>query len=385
MRSAIRHTSLFLMTLTIVAGCGGTAGSGHPQEGDRSSDQKVFDRLTANVWCNKEEVKGVQLLAPTSKRYTFRRDGTYDYSHVSDYPEEQGAGNWNFQRTSQDSGLISLSSGELLSFALHGNRLQLADMTLSACEPNADEGKKHTIANLPRIELDSVASRLTATTWRKANDDFDLYRMPTSVEFIRDARYHAIFRNGQCSFSGTWSLRKGSNNNLIRAVPENSCDERGKTKPSTYWSGARFEDGALIFDGSLYVRPSDLSSKGREWKLLYNNLSMTLEFTTPIRSGVTNTFTIQLKNIGGEALVIKSLSVLEMPIAAKADYYTAKKGERLLRRIELSSMVLDPGKSQTWTTPLTFSAVGKDFVTFLIDYAGATQPYLGRVDLMLAL
>ena len=161
-----------------------------------SSKANLFDKLTANSWCNKSDISGESMLAPTAKNYTFSKNGTYKWSHFSDYPEGSGQGNWNFEANDTDSGIIFLSSGDAWGFVIKGDRISLTGERLGKCDPISGNGNSYTFDSLPKVNRSDLFNNLTSQKWKKTNE-LDLFRLPTDIEFQPNGKYVAIFNNGE--------------------------------------------------------------------------------------------------------------------------------------------------------------------------------------------
>jgi len=210
-----------------------------------SNRNDLFNKLTANTWCNKSDVRKSNMLADTYKNYFFNKNGTYKWTHFSDYLEGSGQGNWNFEVNSVNSGIIFLSSGDTFGFVVKYNRILLADEILEKCGAIEDNTKTYTASTLPEIDTSLTFKKLTESKWHITNR-YDLSTLPTEIEFLNDGRYIENFDNGKCSQSGLWSLNKDQ---LYRENPIKNCqpDSGHFTK-----SSVKFDSELLILNEETY-------------------------------------------------------------------------------------------------------------------------------------
>jgi hypothetical protein len=236
-RALLLWTALGLL-IVLLAYSRWQAGSG--PEVDLSRDA-LFAQLTATTWCSAipDAPRGA---TPARTHYTLRRDGTDEWGRYSDAPEDSGAGQWNFEKTTPGGGVLLLDSGDVLRFALlRDGTLRLAAQPLNACQPQPDVDAPLSAGALPVVHPTALYERLTAHPWRKASDDIP-YPTPTRVEFRRTGEYLAMFGDGNCSSLGFWSLR---GDELTLEQPDGDCDPRIEG-PTTF-------RGRVVARGTDYV------------------------------------------------------------------------------------------------------------------------------------
>ncbi|OGM24600.1 hypothetical protein A2962_01430 [Candidatus Woesebacteria bacterium RIFCSPLOWO2_01_FULL_39_61] len=343
----------------------------------------LFDKLTANTWCNKDDISGKSMLAPTAKNYAFTKNGTYKWSHFSDYPEGSGQGNWNFEASGSDSGVIFLSSGDAWGFVIKSDRISLAGERLGKCEAITDSGNTYTADNLPRVNTSDLFNKLTAKKWKKTND-LDLFRLPTEIEFLKDGKYVANFNNGECSQAGLWSLREGQTH---REEPVKDCDFRSKGENYSINSEVKLDGDLLVFESSLYAPTEYPSEQGLIWSdLRYSNkIVMKIKYKRPIKSGVSNVFDIELTNVSKENAVLKSLSISQTPYKRTNDGFTTDGEVKVLATENFQNIDLTSGQSRELTKNITFTGSGESELKINVNFEGKTQPYNGYESYVLKL
>lgn len=213
-------------------------------------NKEVFEMLTKNSWCNNPEGP-----MGTSYNYSFLADGSYSWTHFSDYLEGSGKGFWNFKLSSTSGGIIYLDSGEALSFNLLANKLTIASLELDICK-NQQVSPAMTVESLKVVHPSNYVIELASNSWYKT-DELDLHRLPSKITFNLDGSYFAEFRNGECSYYGTWSYRIGtpySGGSINRFVPEEDCDSRTDYKSTYHDYPSSVRNMVLDFEGSSYVK-----------------------------------------------------------------------------------------------------------------------------------
>lgn len=215
--------------------------------------EKIFENLTRATWCDDSSEARSALLAPSISTYEFNRSGRYHWARFSDYPEGEGSGRWNFKATGLAEGVIVLESGDVIHFVIDNkNILSLGFLTLKQCDAIKYNHTTYSAASISSVEPSPLFKQIVAHIWEKT-DSNDLFRLPSRIQLKDDGTYFADFRNGECSYKGTWSLMEG---NLVRQIPAgDNCDLRskGESPTSTHSYKPRFVDGKLIFEESAYV------------------------------------------------------------------------------------------------------------------------------------
>lgn len=344
--------------------------------------EDLFKQLTKNSWCNKSAENSKSLLAPTRKNYSFKGDGSYTWSHFSDYPEGGGSGNWNFQKTTEGGGIIFLDSGDVLRFTLNKDgSLSLEAMVLDACEPLSGSSD-YSSDKLPKVEVEPsvVFKQITANSWYKTND-FDLVRLPSKIELKSNGEYVAEFNNGECSYTGFWSLRS---NQIIRQVPAENCDFRTIGKPSFHSYKAKLDGDTIVFEGALYSANQNQKT-GTMWSdLRYSGVAeMKITYQRPIQSGVKNMLNVELKNVSSDNLTFKNFVISQEQYKRTNDSYNTVGSKSILARQNFTSLVLASGQVYSFPLDVTFSGSGEIGVIIEANFEGKTQPYRGSESYVL--
>lgn len=345
----------------------------------------LFTKLTHNTWCNKRETSGsTGGFAPTSRKYEFRDDGTYAWSHFSDYNEGGGKGNWYFQQTTVGGGIIFLDSGDVVRFSLNSDStLSFEKIKLDACDPLPVTGT-YTADTLPKIAPSAMFIQLTAHDWYKG-DDFDLYRLPTKVQLQANGEYTAEYNNGQCSYRGFWSWRYGS---IIRQIPSDNCDPRTQGETSYHSYTVTMESTSMVFEGAMYTAtPNTTAALTRSTFGYTDKVQMTLTYTRPLRAETKNTLTVELKNVSAsDNLTFSRFVITEQQYDQIKNGFSPKGAshtlvDKQLQRTFASGfepLVLTPGQSFSFPADITFTGSGDTGVKFDVPFEGHTQVYKGR-------
>ena len=337
--------------------------------------EDLFKQLTKNSWCNKSETAGFSGgLPPTSKNYTFNADGTFKWSHFSDYPEGGDSGNWNFQKTTEGGGIIFLDSSDVLRFTLNKDgSFSLEAMVLDACEPLSDSSG-YSSDKLPKVEPSALFKQITANSWYKTND-FDLFGLPLKIGLKSNGEYLAEFNNGECSYTGFWSLRSKQ---IIRQVPAENCDFRTIGKPSFHSYEVKLDEDTIVFEGALYSANQN-QKVGIIWSdLRYGGVAeMKITYQRPIQNGIKNTFNVELKNVSKDNLTFKNFVVSQEQYKRTNDSYNAAGAKSILANQKFTPLVLIPGQVYSFPLDVTFSGSGEIGVIIEANFEGKTQPYRG--------
>jgi hypothetical protein len=337
--------------------------------------EQLFDALTANTWCDKSAEYNKSLLPRTRRRYTFRKDGAYEWMHASDAIEGEGAGVWNMQQTTDNGGILLLDSGDMWRFTIpQDNLLALEALTLDACESLVYEGSQTSDA-LPEIASSPLVQRIAAHRWFKT-DDFDLFRLPTTIIFRANGEYVAEFRYGECDYTGYWSLR---DQKIIKEVPAEHCDSRNTGV--TYFSGGspvQFDGDTAVFAGAMYSKQEDMT-RGIIWSDLGSRgmLEMRITYRKPIQYGAKNTLHVALKNGGSTDLTLQTFRVTEQQYQWGTDSFSAIEGKErtTLVSADLSSVALGAGEAHTFSLDVTFVERGDVQVRFMVDFSDHKRTY----------
>jgi len=356
--------------------------------------EEMFQKLTANSWCNKEEMarNRREEFPPTRKNYTFKRDGTYEWSHFSDVPEGNGAGKWNFKKTTQGGGVIFLDSGDVLRFSLNtDNTLSLETietMVLDQCEPVENQSGAYSSSTLPPVKPSAFFDRIIATKWVKANE-FDLLTVPSQVQFFGDGQYTLWYRNGECAEQGFWSLRE--THIKRRNFTNNRCDFRDTENSQSYSYDypIRFSDELLIFENNPYMAEDGSLDTGIIWTDFsgYGGLILKIVYDRPLQSGTAARFNIEIRKPLDDppGLLLKSFSISQEQFEKTDSGFIAVDDEKILSSINLSSLPLNKGGVYTKTIEVAFEGEGEFGIIFKLDAENKYQPYNFREQYVLSL
>ena len=378
----------------------------------RTDDVDLFDRLTNQLWCSQtfeEEQQNRQLRDSDYSivRYSFHRDGTYDfsrnvhYSDVTTVPGESDRGIWNFHKTSNTGGIIYLTYGNLryyngdwvktnadvlhFSFDEDGS-LTIANNLLRACHEIEKKEQNKTVEELSEIKPSEGYAKLIRTKWKKANE-FNLYLMPTEIEFQENGNYTASYRHGECSLTDVFSLRK---NEIIRHIPQKDCDERplpsdNQSDGRFYPHPIRFEDDFLIFEDALYVPENFQLIGGMEYIGWQDDRSyLKIRFAHQIKNRETIPMTIELKNNKSDYGFITSFSLSEQSSKKNSTGNFSPNGEeKILSIIDFSSSPIEAGQTQTFAVNPVFSVKGMGTISFILTYETNNKSYESRETFLL--
>jgi hypothetical protein len=214
------------------------------------NSQSAEERLTAHGWGD-----------PGKTHIQFYSDGTYHLKVHTDVPfggcpvgvpNFERNGNWRLT-WSKDHGLVQWETGEALAVAFSEEELFLGLQGWLPSFPKIPgkqvEGNAKALGDL---SSNSLYQMIANTRWRKS-DPFNLFMYPTQIQFDDAGRYHAVYRDGECSSDGSWSLSSGGTK--LGLVPDpNACDQRGDGTASigSNEETPMLHEGMLVFYGSSY-------------------------------------------------------------------------------------------------------------------------------------
>ncbi|MEI8211825.1 MAG: hypothetical protein WCI02_06735 [Planctomycetota bacterium] len=228
-----------------------------PDNPDRltvEKSQSAEERLTAYGWGD-----------PEKTHIQFYSDGTYLLKVHTDVPFGGcPVGVPNFERNgiwrlkwSKDHGLVQWETGEALAVAFSEEELFLGLQGWLPSFPKIPakpvDGNAKALGDL---SSNSLYQMIANTRWRKS-DPFNLFMYPTQIHFDDAGRFHAVYRNGECSSDGSWSLTRGGTK--LGLVPDpNACDQRGNGTASigSNEETPAMHEGMLVFYGASYF-PED--------------------------------------------------------------------------------------------------------------------------------
>jgi hypothetical protein len=300
-------------------------------EGVPSVDAEVYRALTASSWFDRGQCESTDPLPPTCNRVRLAGNGTFTWTAVSDAPERNEAGMWNFRARDATSGLVCLDNGSVVDFALTpAGGLRWGPLGELAGEDRLEPGPGRDA--LPTISVAPLFVDLTAHAWAKT-DEMDLYRLPTTLTLRGDGTFDAELRNGECTASGTFSLIRertfrSDRFTLWSDTAPNTCDLRGGT-PFALPGGdtPRFiEDGLLHLADALY-RDARTSTERRivEFSAYGDQAGLTVHasWDGALRAGEATFWLVSLHNNGATTQAVSSLRIDLTPLTLTTDGFVA--------------------------------------------------------------
>ena len=198
-------------------------------------DDDMYAFLTSGVWGASSSGSGSSL--------ALRTTGEYRYIQASDYLKLDDRGEWNFQSTGPNTGLLCFSNGAVLSFERQGRQLRVlqdvwqpGSKSFWMSDEEDSDAPALSRGELPKVFASEAYTAATAHPWRKAND-FDTSSTASELLFRRDGTFEATYRDGNCKHGGRWGLYGEW---FISASEPNTCN-------------ARTGDDGFIPRGPLYL------------------------------------------------------------------------------------------------------------------------------------
>lgn len=319
------------------------------------TEDELFERLTRNAWVRIEPS-----LFTTVTSYAFQRSGRYFYCSFSDIPEGADAGSWNFEKTTPGGGALFLDGKSLIQFSLRADgRLRLINkwfepgefigLSFECQQPPADCGGC-TRPDLPAVDLPPLAETLANTQWLKASD-FDTYRKPTRLDFLAPGRYAAVFREGECSFTSSWSL---TDDFFLFENPDPDCDFRddGIPGPGPWYHGRHvlLEGDSLRFDDQeVYLRQGSDLTRGQLVLMVGHrngpngyNASLVGTYERPFRRGA-NAFHFQARPLQPIGFPYGELTFIRSSLRRTGNGFVAAGEPEVLAQVTLPAVLPENG------------------------------------------
>ncbi len=218
-------------------------------------------RLTDNGWRRLVD----QGSAPTAEtiEWRFFSNGAFTRAQTSDF-SERWSGLWLLTESSPSTGVLFLSFGSqdgprraVVSVRVAGGELRLAELayqaaTFGGAEPPAAGPEQKT----PSPETFVLWRALTASSWSSEGAPPAGYS--GVYVFGDDGDYTAGSIDGECRYSGTWSLFSLSDDRgeLRLSVPEHACDFRGPTEAFVRELPVELRDDKLRLYQTVYLPAS---------------------------------------------------------------------------------------------------------------------------------
>jgi hypothetical protein len=275
-------------------------------------DSSAFGRLTATTWCR----TNAGFAGPIYTSYEFNADGTFEYIYDAPEYQKREAGTWSLAPASAIQGLVFMSTGATRFFSLEEGSISFGSETLRACK-KLSARPDASAANLPPVITSDTFNILTSTPWERTHR-LNAATAATAYVFRPDGHYMATFRDGECSYEGTWDL----NGDWVGlSIPEEDCDFR--------FIGPRYDaflfrqDGAFAIIANTYYtrvpwdsRESVLpvmsnSDAGRIYMLLHE----------PLRSNVPALVRVVFENATPHEVTIKKFHLYQAPVTRGQTVY----------------------------------------------------------------
>jgi hypothetical protein len=337
--------------------------------------ERIFETLTSTSWTTLPPKRPAFPPLDYSMS-TFRADGTWYFDFFTDHHIPTKTGKWNLQFVQgqwflcqddggratvaiNDDGTLALGFGKLYP---HEQLMRLPEQTAQALPP---------LQLLPEVQ--EIARRLTAKTWKRAND-VDLRREPTSVSFRPDWTYSAIYRGGACKSEGTWYAK---DDEVVATSPSGRCDDRPGTGGDTLTAKV-IDDRKILVNWDLYVPEHEPVPRGIIWGLFgFEQVEIRVEYDMPIRRGMPVRFDVTITNSGREPLQLERFSLSR----AYSDYGRSlgDGGKQLVLpddeivNHDLAGRVLDPSESHSFDLTAEWEKAGLQWVYFNSLVTGASQ------------
>jgi WD40 repeat protein len=358
--------------------------------------QALFEFLVANTWRGAGCDVSAQL-PPTCHSLTLLANGSYSWTAVSDYPERQDSGQWNFVARDRDSGTLFFSNGSSVLFRRNGGQLETSRDSLSPAEPMIVGDSLAT--SLTNVQAPELYQNLLGTCWSKTNS-FDLHRIPDRLVFGEDGSYEVSYRNDACRHGGVFTVDGGG---IVQLPDDNRCDLRGTSGylPANF---PEFLGDLLVFYDSSY-RPLSQPTEPSlllldSWRLHpgrpfqpegvdagWGSVRVIASYSEPLTRGTSTDVHLHLENVSADPvkLGLFSLTLQELELAEGG--FTASStrpqwieladlsGSRLQSResVELDIAIV-PGVWGEWVHAdfnLAFSFFDGDDFTNRVDLIGA--------------
>lgn len=325
---------LAMAAMAAMLGCAGDGAVAREvcRPGNPSVDAAVYQALTRTTWFDQGRCGSGGPLPPTCNRVRLGGDGSYSWTAISDVPERQESGSWNFRARDATSGLVCLGDGSVIDVALTpGGGLRWGPLGELAAETPSSPGAGR--AALPVITVDPMFVDLTAHPWAKTNE-LDLYREPTSFVLGGDGTFDASFRGGACTATGTFSLSRepvagGTQLTLWTALAaRNQCDLRSGGTPAFDLGGEtpQLEAGILSLSDASY---RDQAIVTDERDLAFSSydgaagLTVSATWHGALRAGAQTSWAISLGNDGKAPQQVASLHLDLTPMQLTRDGFIA--------------------------------------------------------------
>lgn len=338
---------------------------------DSAIDAKIFGQLTAYQWYSQAACENGGPLPPTCERLALKADGGFTWSAVSDYPERQDFGQWNFRARDANSGIVCLNDRDVIDFSLTAEGLQWTNLLLSPGPALAERGDR---LGLPQLDTPELFSRLLATPWTKTND-LDAHTRPAQFTLFHAGRFEARYRGGECSHAGTFSLLDGQ---LRPRSETNHCDLRYGGSTASLGNGEpKFIDGLLIHSGASYSSgPS--SEKQTLAFASYSDtggLFFKAEWRGAVRPNHASEWLLTLRNLGERSQTVAALTLSSQPLLQTSQAFSSDGAPVVLASPSVDNVILGPGETFTTTVTVVLPTIGWTSLHFEAPSSDERQVY----------
>lgn len=233
-------------------------------------------------------------------------------------------------------------------------------------------------ADLPKLRLPpdvrARAQRLTAHTWKRAND-FNLSYWPSSLRFDPDWTYTAAYRYGECTNRGDWYA---SSDGDVATSTEAPCDKLQRLAGAGVGEWFNLEllsPDELLVNLELFVpEHKPLRRAVVRYFLGFRALAIRMEYDMPIRARRPTRFDFTFSNVGKLPLTLQRFGLTPSYHGyRRANRELDVPGDELAGK-DLGGHEVAPGQSFSFPVEVTFPERGSRMVYFNMMVLG-TQPF----------
>lgn len=333
--------------------------------------EALFEFLTANEWQG-TACTVASMLPPTCHHLTLEPSGEYSWSAVSDYPEREDSGEWNFVARDGDSGTLFFSNGSSVLFDRDGANLITSRASFV---PGALHGGGGDASGLPSVAPPELYVKLQGTCWTKTNP-FDGYRLPDDLAFGTDGSYSVSYRSGECRHGGVFTVDEG---NVVQRADDNTCDLRGPSPGMLPSAMPELLDDLLVFYDSTYRAASSPDSKtllllDSWWRQPgkpfqpdgaqsdWGSVRVRATYDGALSRGSATPMHFEVENVSGDGVKLGSFSLALQSTALASDGFTLTGDAQSLVLTDFAGTRLAPRETVSFDHEVT-PAVWGDWVS----------------------